>query len=184
MAVKHTNFRGDEYFLHVRKTSKGNPSYYFKKDDDITEVEEIPEGYEVYEHPNGRVYLTKKANKRINDKEIKILDEAMKKHSPIKDYKLDVKRDRVYIFTYENPFSVHEIPAVVEVLSDPKYKTYEEKLCFTLVDKETREFQVERRTYIGEKYGQWLYLEMSGDLKKIAEHYVQYLGKEEFFELE
>ncbi|SER67096.1 hypothetical protein SAMN04487944_1081 [Gracilibacillus ureilyticus] len=183
MAVKYTNFRGDEYFLHMRKTSKGNPSYYFKKNDDNTSVEEIPEGYEVYEHPNGRVFLTKTAKKGITKEEISIIENALDKLSPIRDYKLDVKQKSIYIFTYENPVSFNEIPAVVEALSDPKYKTYEAQLCFTLTDKKSRKFQVERRTYRGEKDDQWLFLDASSNLKELAENYVQHLGKEEFFEL-
>ncbi|MFC4403066.1 hypothetical protein [Gracilibacillus xinjiangensis] len=181
MAIKYTNFRGDEYFLHVRKTSRGNPSYYFKKNDDNTNVEEIPAGYEVYEHPNGRVFLTKTTEKGITKEELKIIENALDRLSPIRDFKLDVKQKSIYIFTYENPVSAHELPLVVEALSDPKYKTYEAQLCFTLTDKTSRKFQLERRSYRGEKDDQWLFLEESNDLKKLAETYVQHLGKEEFF---
>src|SRR5699024_1348431 len=183
VTVQYTNFRGDEYFLHVRKTSKGNPSYYFKKDDPSSSIDEIPDGYEIYEHPNGRVFLTKKSKKKIEEEEIQIVDEAMKAYSPIKDYKLDVKQKSIYIYTYEKAIPFDENPLIVEALSDPKYKTYDTKLCFTLIDKETREFKVVRKSDIGPRNEQWNQIDESKDLKKLAESYVQHLGQESFYEL-
>ncbi len=183
MAVKYTNFRGDEYYLHVRKTNKGNPSYYFKKDDSNTSVDSIPEGYEIYEHPNGRVFLTKKSRRKITDEEVQLLKESMENNSPIKDYKLDIRQKSIYLYTYENPVPFDENPLIVEALSDPKYKTYDAQLCFTLLDKETRTFQVERKSYTGEKDDQWLFLEESTNLKELADKYVQHLGQESYYEL-
>ncbi|WP_163538665.1 hypothetical protein [Gracilibacillus sp. YIM 98692] len=183
MVVQYTNFRGDEYFLHARQTKKGNLSYYFKKNDSNTKVESIPEGYEIYEHPNGRVFLTKIAKKKIKDEELRLMEKAIQLYSPIKDFKLDVKQKSIYIYTYENPVSIDEEPLVVEALSDPKYKTYDVQLCFTLVDKKTREFKVERKSYTGEKEDQWLFLEQSTDLQSIVEKYVKHLGKESFYQL-
>jgi len=183
VTVQYTNFRGDEYFLHVRKTSKGNPSYYFKKDDPSSSIDEIPDGYEIYEHPNGRVFLTKKSKKKIDEEEVQIVDKAMKAYSPIKDFKLDVKQKSIYIYTYEKTIPFDENPLIVEALSDPKYKTYDTKLCFTLIDKETREFKVVRKSHIGPRNEQWGQIDSSKDLQKLAETYVQHLGQESFYEL-
>ncbi|ENH96861.1 hypothetical protein J416_08729 [Gracilibacillus halophilus YIM-C55.5] len=183
MAVTYTNFRGDEYYLHARTTKKGNYRYYFKKDDPNTEVKAIPEGYEIYEHPNGRVFLTKKTNKKINKDEITIIEQGLEEYSPIRDFKLDVKKESVYVYTYENPVPIDEKPAIVEALSDPKYKTYDVQLCFTLIDREEREFQVERKFYQGEKEDEWMTLDQSTDLTKLVEKYVQHLGQESFYQL-
>ncbi|GAE93410.1 hypothetical protein JCM21714_2490 [Gracilibacillus boraciitolerans JCM 21714] len=135
MTVQYTNFRGDDYFLHVRQTKKGNPSYYFKKDDPDTTIDEIPEGYEIYEHPNGRVFLTRKSKQKIMDEELDIIKHSMENFSPIRDYKLDVRQKSIYLYTYENPVPYDENPVIVEALSDPKYKSYDAQLCFSLVDK-------------------------------------------------
>ncbi|WP_058308367.1 hypothetical protein [Gracilibacillus massiliensis] len=183
MTVQYTNFRGDEYFLHVRKTKKGNPSYYFKKDDPDTSLNSIPEGYEIYEHPNGRVFLTKKSKRKITVEEVNTLKKSMETNSPIRDYKLDIRQKSIYLYTYENPVPFDENPLIVEALSDPKYKTYEAQLCFSLADKKTRLFQVERKSYTGEKDDQWLYLDESTDLKALADKFVQHLGQETFFDL-
>ncbi|WP_066191685.1 MULTISPECIES: hypothetical protein [Gracilibacillus] len=183
MAVKYTNFRGDVYYLHVRQTKKGNPSYYFKKEDDNTDVPSIPEGYEIYEHPNGRVFLTKKTKKQITNEEINLVQECMEQHSPIRDFKLDVKKNTIFVYTYENPVPFNENPLIVEALSDPKYKTYFTELCFTLIDKENRAFKVEQRKYTGGKENEWLTLDESDDLAALVEQYVQHLGQESFYEL-
>lgn len=183
MTVQYTNFRGDVYYLHVRQTKKGNPSYYFKKEDQNTEVTSIPEGYEIYEHPNGRVFLTKKSTKSITNEEINLLQQCMEENSPIRDFKLDVKKNTVFIYTYENPMPFNENPVIVEALSDPKYKTYHTELCFTLIVKHTRTFQVEQRKYTGGKENEWLSLEESNDLESLANKYVRHLGQESFYEL-
>lgn len=185
LAVKYTNFRGDEYYLHKheKKTSKGNIRYFFKKDDPSSSVDQIPEGYEIYEHPNGRVFLRKKLEQLVTDEEVDTIDEVMKEYSPIKDYKLDVKQRTVYIYTYENRIPFDENPLIVEALSDPKYKSYDTKLCFTLTDKETREFKVVRKSFIGKRNEQWMTLDESSDLKALAKKYVPHLGQESFYEL-
>ncbi len=107
----------------------------------------------------------------------------MENHSPIKDYKLDIRQKSIYLYTYENPVPFDENPLIVEALSDPKYKKYDAQLCFSLVDKKTRLFQVERKSYTGEKDDQWLYLEESTDLQALADKFVQHLGQESFFDL-
>ncbi|UOQ86741.1 hypothetical protein [Gracilibacillus salinarum] len=184
MTVQYTNFRGDEYFLHMKKTSEGNLNYYFKKDDPNTSVDSIPEGYEIYEHPNGRVFLTKEKERTITDQEVKIIEASINNYSPIKDCKLDPKGDSVFVYTYENPVPFNENPLIVEALSDPKYKTYVEQLCFTIINKETREFMVERKSYTGDKGQHWLYLEASTDLEHLTEKYMQHLGQDSYFDLD
>ena len=39
------------YYLHQGKTKTGKPKYYFSTKIKGDLVEEIPEGYEIYEHP-------------------------------------------------------------------------------------------------------------------------------------
>ncbi|RCW77214.1 hypothetical protein [Saliterribacillus persicus] len=186
MTIKYTNFRGEDYFLHHRLTKKGNDNYYFKKNDDQSKVDEIPEGFEIYEHPNGRVFLRKKLPRLFTEKEVKIVDQGIKKYSPIKDFKLDVKKDTIYIYTYENPVtSIDEMPVIVEALSDPRYKNYFTELRFRLVtdDSDEREFIVERVYYSGSAEDEWIFLDTSTDLKDLVKTYVQHLGKDSFFDL-
>ncbi len=62
MAVIHVNFKGDTYFLHQASVEDGAVQYYFSKDKSGVIVENIPDGYEFYEDPNGEVLI-----KEINE---------------------------------------------------------------------------------------------------------------------
>ena len=59
MSVEYVNRKDDTYFLQVRKTKTGKPNYYFGRKLTGIPVDELPEGYEIYENPkDGQVYLT------------------------------------------------------------------------------------------------------------------------------
>jgi hypothetical protein len=57
MTATYTNRKGKTYYLHQGKTKLGNPKYFFALRDEGNLVEAIPSGYEVYENPNGQVFL-------------------------------------------------------------------------------------------------------------------------------
>ena len=55
--IVHTNRRGKAFYLHERRTASGKKKYVFSFVKEGPFVESIPEGYEVYENPNGQVFL-------------------------------------------------------------------------------------------------------------------------------
>ncbi|MGO8748660.1 MAG: hypothetical protein ACLQNE_22040 [Thermoguttaceae bacterium] len=59
MSVEHINRKRQTYFLHEEKTKTGKSTYFFSKDSKGDLLETIPEGYEIYEHPNAQVFLRK-----------------------------------------------------------------------------------------------------------------------------
>ncbi|MBM7573570.1 hypothetical protein [Aquibacillus albus] len=184
MPITYENFRGETYFLHSKKTKKGNTTYFFsKKSEGAADINDIPEGYEIYEEPNGKVYLRKKLKKLIRDDEIRIIKAGMEQHCEIKDFKIDMKKDIVYIYTVMDSFANLEstfMPFNVAALD--KYKSYQTELRFILVDKDERFFEVERTSYLGTEE-EWMFLDGSDDLEGLVKEYVQHLGKESFFDL-
>ncbi|MFB1052251.1 hypothetical protein [Paraliobacillus sp. JSM ZJ581] len=179
MALIYRNFRGDTYYLHERLTKKGNKTFHFSKRlDASTSAGEIPSGYEIYEEPNGKVYVRKQTKPIIKQEEINIIREGMKKHCTVDDYKLDSKKNVIYVYTIEDSFQDLPIPLSL----GSKYKHYETKLRFVLVDKADRFFEVERFCYLG-GIDDWITLDCSEDLKELVREYVQHLGKESFYEL-
>ncbi|MCA1040860.1 hypothetical protein LCM00_15195 [Bacillus infantis] len=87
MALSVKNFRGDTYFLHSRLTKKGNLSFHFsKKAEGAADIQNVPEGYEIYEEPNGKVYLRKQTISPIKADELRLIEEGMKKYSIIEDF--------------------------------------------------------------------------------------------------
>jgi hypothetical protein len=179
MTVSFKNFRGEIYYLHSKLTKKGNTLYHFsKKAEGAAEMDEVPDGFEIYEDPNGKVYLKKKTKPYILGDEIRLVEEGMKKHSAIKDFKLDIKKNVIYIYTVENSFEDATFP---KTLVD-EYKQYETSLRFILVDPDERRFEVERFCYLGE-VDDWIYLDGPNELERLVREYVQYLGEESFYDL-
>lgn len=177
MVFTYENFRGETYYLHARQTKKGNARYHFSKKLDIsTCVDALPRGYEVYEEPNGKVYARKETKALIKPEEIAIISDGMKKHCEMSDFKLDVKKDIVYIYTIENADQILSTPLSLI------HKTYETKLRFILIDEEMRIFAVERFCYLG-SVDDWIDLDSSDDLKQLVGEYVQHIGQESFYEL-
>ncbi|WP_027726294.1 hypothetical protein [Tuberibacillus calidus] len=181
MAIVYKNFRGDLYYLHSRKTKKGNTTYHFSKKDSGSLVDEMPSGYEIYESPNGKVYLRKPLKKLIHDEEIKIIEEGMKKYCPIKDFKLEIKKDVVSIYTVENDLSF--IKEILPIRMDlDRYKNYETVMRFRLVDKENRTFSVERFCFLG-SIDDWIEIDESEDLRRLVKEYVRHIGQESLYDL-
>lgn len=61
MTVQYTNKSNQTYHLHKKITSRGNFRYYFSKEQKNNLADKIPDHYEIYENPNGQVFLRKKA---------------------------------------------------------------------------------------------------------------------------
>ena len=80
MPVTYKNKGNKIYFLHHEKTKTGKPRYYFSMKDKGNLMENIPEGYEIYEHPsNAQVFLRKKQSQVITDIENHLINKYLKK---------------------------------------------------------------------------------------------------------
>ncbi len=60
--------------------------------------------------------------------------------------------------------------------------TYSPMMQFVLVDKETREFEVERWCFRG-SIDDWIMLDSSTNLQALVKKYARHLGQESFYEL-
>ena len=61
MGIEYTNRKGKKYYLNVGKTKTGKPRHYFSMKIRDQLAEEIPEGFEIYEHPaNAQVFFSQK----------------------------------------------------------------------------------------------------------------------------
>ncbi|OLO42392.1 hypothetical protein BTR23_04005 [Alkalihalophilus pseudofirmus] len=179
MPISYKNFRDDAYYLHSKLTKKGNTTYYFSKEaEGAADLKQVPDGYEIYENPNGNVYLRKELKAVIHTEEINVINQGMTKYSEIKDFKLDIKKNVVFIYTVDHSLINATIPK--QLLH--KYKQYGTELRFVLVDQEERTFEVERFCYKG-GVDDWIFLAESNDLAKLVQDYTQHLGKDSFYEL-
>lgn len=185
----HTNRKGKKYYLHVGKTKKGNQRYYFSTKDTGELAAKIPEGYEIYEDPNARVFLLRVQPKMILDEETDIIKKELGKRGRVNDYKLDVRAEVVTIFesNQRSESSDNFIPLFsANFMQDiyDRYAAYLRIFRFILVDQDQRFFMAERFCFRG-GVDDWMPLISGGpnSLQTLVKRYVKHLGEESFYEL-
>lgn len=192
--ITFTNFKDQVYYLHEGKTKTGKAKYHFSMKSEGILAKSIPDGFEIYENPNGQVFCRKIPLKIITDEEIEIVKSGMEKYSDIKNFKVDVKKGEIMIYTSNND----EINRVEEILGgssmapldDQRRKLliasmiyYASDMKFTLVDKKSRDFIVQRYNYRG-SIDDWMPISGGrGLLDQLVAEYVIHLGKDSFFAL-
>jgi hypothetical protein len=150
----------------------------------------MPEGYEVYENPNGQVFLRKKKPTMISDSEIRVVDEGMRKYSDIEHYKLDTKNNAIIVYLADQ--DAETIEKLLPERYIAKYGGMEKALDFileyspmmrfVLTDNEKKRFVVERYCFLG-SIDDWINIGGPDKLENLIKRYLKHLGKESFFEL-
>ncbi|MDI6722959.1 MAG: hypothetical protein QMD97_05340 [Candidatus Aenigmarchaeota archaeon] len=150
----------------------------------------MPEGYEVYENPNGQIFLRKKKPTMISDSEIRVVDEGMRKYSDIEHYKLDTKNNAIIVYLADQDAETIEklLPeryiakyGGMEKALDSKLE-YSPMMRFVLTDNEKKRFVVERYCFLG-SIDDWINIGGPDKLENLIKRYLKHLGKESFFEL-
>ena len=162
MPIDYTNYFGVKYYLHKGLTKKGTPKFWFAKNMEGDLLEDMPKGYEIYENPNGQVFLRKIPIKIITDQEIHSVESSIPKDLL---YKIDVKKKNITIY-----------------ISGGEYYAYQALMRFILIDADLREFDVQRYCFRG-SIDDWIYLDSSYDLRMLARKYCIHLGEESFYDL-
>jgi len=190
MAVIWKNRREDVYYLHEGRTKTGKPKYYFARSDKGMIVDNIPDGYEIYENPNAQVFLRKKLVSLIKDEELDLVERGVRQYADLKNFIVDRKERTMTVFVPDQ--DLEDLKAELqrfafvstEKLNDvfEKSLTYSPMLRFSLEREDRREFLVQRYCFLG-SIDDWVYLESSSSLKDMVKKYCKHLGKESFFDL-
>lgn len=189
MAIAYINRKGDSYYLHQGVTKKGNPKYYFAQSNEGTLVDALPEGYEVYENPNARVFLRRVPARVFTEQEIAIVRDNVKRLSALKDFKIDIRKRAIVIFEPDQDVEALAKTIAAYAWQDPaeirrmleSTSTYSPVMRFVLDDEQQRAFRVERMCYLGPE-SDWLFLRI-GNLESLAKEYCSHLGRESRYEL-
>jgi hypothetical protein len=190
MVIEYVNRRGRKHYLHEGKTKTGKPKYFFSMKSEGNLVNTIPEGYEIYEHPNAQVFLRQIPPQIITLEEVAIVREGVKKYTKLDYFIVDVKDRQIVIYLCDqnvdvlmeiassahNKNSAKAREAVIQSLS------YSPMMQFVLIDDQTREFEVERWCFLG-SVDDWMTLDRSTNLKELVKKYVRHLDQESFYEL-
>ena len=200
MAVHYTNRTGKTYYLRQGKTKTGKPRYFFSSQQHGKgqPVEDIPKGYEIYEHPeNAQVFLRKTRPQLITDIEKQLVKKYANNLVRSRRYRVDCKDE--YITIYEsnadtenfrnifddflNPASLRPgmtVDNAINTLLRAADQHYTAMLRFRLADKERRTFTAERFCFRG-SIDNWIYLGGPDHLKNLTERYIELLGTDNFF---
>jgi hypothetical protein len=189
-AVSYTNRRGQTYYLHRSTDQKGRPRYHFSMKRDGDPAEAVPEGYEIYEHPRGQVYLRRIPRKVISDDETAAVEAGIRRFSKLREFRVDVRKDTITIWVPDQTVDalstfLGSALAVTpefarEVLS--RHISYSPMLRFILIDSQKREYIAQRYCYLG-SIDDWVDIGYPGSLQNLVKTYVKHLGQDSYFEL-
>jgi len=113
MPVQYTNRVGKTYYLRKSATKAGAPRYFFSMQPEGKgeAVEHIPEGYEIYEHPqNAQVFLRGKRPQLITDSERQLVETHVNQLKRSKRYRVDCKGK--FITIYESNADVDQLKGI------------------------------------------------------------------------
>jgi hypothetical protein len=190
MAVVHVNRERKEYYLHQRTDKKGGTRYHFSTSREGALAEEIPDGYEIYENPNGQVFLRRTDKIRILDREVSLVSAGVKRHTRLKNFLVDKKPRAIVICTpvqsvddlttILSQFTPFPTDAVASTVAD--FVDYEPMMRFTLVDEDERLFQAERYCFKG-GIDDWIEIGDADRLDRLVKTYVRHLDRDSFYDL-
>lgn len=188
MAVEYVNRKGKRYYLHRRADKRGRIRYHFSQKAEGDLVEEIPEGYEIYEHPNAQVFLRKQREEVIRDEEVARVEQTVAEEAAVSHFLVDVRDKDIVVYTADQNADGlldflssfgdrRDVTAAVE-----SHLTYSAEMRFRLVDAEERTFTVDRYNYRG-SVDDWMQIGGPAPLEKLAKQFLYHLGRDSYFEL-
>ena len=190
MVVEYVNRKGRKHYLHEGKTKTGKPMYFFSMKSEGNPANAIPEGYEIYEHPNAQVFVRKILPQIITPEEIATIRIGVKKYAKIANFIVDVKGKNIIIYLPDqNVDALMELASFAhgensasarEVMA--RSLSYSPMMQFVLEDAKTREFVVQRWCFRG-SVDDWISLDSSNHLDNLVKTYGRHLGKELFYDL-
>jgi hypothetical protein len=194
MPVTYTNRKGITYMLCQGVTKTGKPRYTFVRDPKGKRaVEKVPKGWEISESVNGIVSLVRERVQKLLRGEIAAVEEAVHRHPKARNYRVNVRSDRIEIYESVGPdvdgllFDLKgfgflpkakeaDLRAVLE-----RSAQFTPVLRFILQDEEARVYRAERWCYSG-SIDDWIFV-TTGPVEHLARRMIPTLGTDAFFEL-
>jgi hypothetical protein len=184
MPVTHVNRQKMAYYLHAGKTKKGNPKYWFSKSAEGDLVDEIPEGYEVYENPDALVFLRKIVPQKVTPFEVAVVTKGLERYARGENCLVDVQGEHIVVYHAEK--SKLDFEGFHFGFREPIFfGRYMKVMQFILVDEDERTFRVQRWCFRG-SIDRWIDLWSSGgegNLPDLVKRFCPHIGQESFFEL-
>jgi hypothetical protein len=187
MPITHTNRKGKTYHLHQRTTKTGKASYHFSMKQEGELAEAIPDGFEIYETPNGQVFLRRIQREIITGDEVDVVKHEVGRHRRLKYHQVEAKGNAITLF--EPNQDVEGLSALMREVSGRKDRSSEELLSrfvtvsplirFVLLDEDRRTFIAERYHFSG-PVNEWIPCGDSGTLGQVVHTALERLGRNGF----
>ena len=202
VSVIHVNRKGDEYHLLQSVTKTGKPKYYVSKKPGLNTVEQIPDGFELYEQPtDGMVHFRRIRPTSILPEERTTAIAMILKTTKRDLFFAECEGDSLVIYWPDrDPYAASEIlsrmfgiPADLGMLGPSIARKQVDwgvlqmlrtspVLRFTLRNEAKRTFTAERMCYRGgDEF--WLSISKAAKLEELVRTFASHLGKESIFDL-
>lgn len=189
MSIQHVSRTGKTYFLTVVPGKTGKPKYHFATRPGGTQADSLPEGFEIYEHVNGQVFLRRKTPRLITDTELELVKAALKRHAEEWRYKVELKKNALIIHEASDNTAVLERIALPWLSKSDITRSaiqsanYMAVLRFILVDDGKRLFIAERFCFRG-SVNDWIGIGAGPQtLRAVIGKFIKHLGQKSMFEL-
>jgi hypothetical protein len=183
--ISHKNRKGQVYYLHMGQTKTGKPKYFFSQKADGDTLSTIPDGYEIFEHPDGPVYMQRKVPQVITDVEVAIVERELASVRTIRRGQVVRKGTILTVYVADS--------SVLGDLNDDLFSAsfyavlaaharMTATFRFELVDESDRQFQTYRYCYRG-SVDDWIPIGNAGAIDQVALRFLKHAGRESYFEL-
>lgn len=185
MTISYKNIRGEDYYIRMKLTKKGNNSYFMtrKVNDDC--LNDVPDGYEVFErYDSGMMFIRKKKKVKFTTKEIEVIEKELKRNKSVFDFKLDICGNLIKIFTMERneDDGINDDDTLNRFFGDKTlllFKRFDERMR---IYKKGKDVMLQRYCYRG-SIDDWITIDYGEDFEAIIKSNLRHLGKESYYDL-
>lgn len=193
-AYQHVNRKGEIYYLQAKLGAAAKTKYSFVRSVTGLPVPHLPAGYEVREIPeSAQVVIRRFKASPILREEKHLLEEILCELAKNVLFLVDVEGRSLIVYTSDMDADARLgiLQALVPMDAETGRRmkadmranaNYTKMLRFTLIDPETRRFNMDRWCFMG-SIDDWYFIEGDAPLAMLAKKYVRHLGKDSFFEL-
>jgi hypothetical protein len=188
MPFTYTTRRGKTYYLHTGPKRGGGIQHYVSTDPKGPAAAALPEGFELYETPNGQVYLRKKKPTRIQPAELALIEKELQKHQTSKHrYLAEVSDNKIVL--HEGDTNIDTLREINMRFSAPGLEEYAvlnayyvPVMRFVLQDEAQRSFAPERYCFRG-SVEDWISIGEPDQLRKLTAKFLKHLGRDSIYDL-
>jgi hypothetical protein len=188
MGISYTTRRGRTYYLHTGPRRGGGVQHFVSTDPEGALADSLPAGFEIYETPNGQVYLRKKKPALIQPAELALVEkELRKRQSPERSYVAEVSGAMIVIHEGDTRIdTLREINIRFSARGLEDYAVrnvhYTPVMRFVLSEEVPRVFEPERYCFRG-SVEDWISIGEPDQLPRLTLKFLKHLGTDSMYEL-